>query len=48
MLIKLTKVEVNHLLYLLSDNEREGNYYGNQANWLKQHNSLMNKLTFTL
>lgn len=48
MMIKLTKAEVNHILYLLSNNERDGNYYGNKANWLKQHNSLINKLSFTL
>lgn len=44
MIINLTNAEVNHILYLLSDNERDGNYYGNKENWLKQHNSLMNKL----
>lgn len=46
MLIKLTKAEVNHLLYLLFDNEEDRSYYGNRNNWLKQHNSLVAKLTY--
>lgn len=40
MKLTLTKSEAQHLLKLLIDNEREGDYYGNLYHYLKRHYKL--------
>lgn len=40
----LTKAEVNHLLGLLMNNEREGWYAGNKEQYWKRHKRITQKL----
>lgn len=42
--IKLTEVEIDHLLTLLLDAEREGSYYGNKARYWERHERITRKL----
>lgn len=45
--LTLTRPEATHLLYLLHDNEREGWYYGNKAQWQARHTRIAAKLAAT-
>ena len=40
----LTKAEKNHILYLLEDNYRRGEYYGNKEQYWKRHDRILKKL----
>ncbi len=42
--MKLTLAEINHLLCLIDDNEREGNYWGNKQHYWKRSERLKQKL----
>lgn len=42
--IKFTKAELNHLVTLIADNEREGTYYGNRKQYWKRSFKLKQKL----
>lgn len=42
--IKFTIGELNHILLLIADNERDGSYYMSKRNWDKQTESLKKKI----
>lgn len=44
----LTKGKIHHLLGLLEDNEREGLYYGNKAQYWNRHRELKEELKLLL
>ena len=46
--VKFTVGELNHILLLIADNEREGNYYLSKRNWDKQTESLKKKIQMLL
>lgn len=46
--LKFTRGELNHILLLIADNEREGSYYSNKRNWDKQTESLKKKIQMLL
>lgn len=39
-----TLSEINHLVAVLMENEREGWYYGNKEQYWKRHQSILDKL----
>lgn len=41
---EFTKAELNHLLYLIEANEREGWYWGNEKHYWKRSSLLKEKL----
>ena len=41
---KLTKSEINHLIILILDNERDGTYYGNKKHYHKRSFNIKKKL----
>lgn len=43
-LIKLSYVEINHLLFLIDINRRNGIYFGNMAQFIKRDYSLERRL----
>lgn len=42
--IKLTKVEINHLLTLVEWNDKEGTYYGSKNQYVKRSGQIKTKL----
>ena len=40
--------EINHLIVVLMENEREGWYYGNKEQYWKRHQSILEKLGHSL
>lgn len=42
--VKLTKAEVGHLLYLVTDNEVRGEYYSPKAQYWKRSKRIKEKL----
>jgi hypothetical protein len=42
--VRLSEVEVDHLLTLLRDAELEGSYYGNREHYWKRHARIWRKL----
>lgn len=42
--VKLTKVEIQHLLTLLGERKDEGSYYGCKKYYYKRNDDLINKL----
>ena len=42
--IKLTEAEVNHIATLISDNCREGSYYGRPEQWKERNARIARKL----
>ncbi len=42
--MKLTRVEVDHLLTVLVSIKAEGNYYGNRAQYWRRHERIVAKL----
>lgn len=46
--VKFTVGELNHILLLIADNEREGSYYLSKRNWDKQTESLKKKIQMLL
>jgi hypothetical protein len=42
--IRLTKSEIEHLLCLIHDNQREGNYWGNKIYYWKRSERIESKL----
>ena len=44
MTVKLTAAEASMLLNMLTDNEIDGTYYGNQAQWNNRRRVLIEKL----
>lgn len=42
--VKLTEAELNHLVGLIADNERDGTYYGNRRQYWKRSFMIKQKL----
>ena len=42
--VDFTIGELNHILLLISDNEREGSYYTSKRNWDKQTQNIKKKI----
>ena len=42
--VKLTEAELNHIVNLIADNERDGTYYGNREQYWKRSFMLKQKL----
>jgi hypothetical protein len=42
--LKLTRVEINHILYLLSRNKEEGSYIGPEEEYRARHERIIKKI----